>query len=64
MFSQLQFTRRQNYDSTAESICMNRFLTIARGNEATLEEAQWNHDCEQSIREECKGYEDSQRGTF
>jgi len=45
MFSQLQFTRRQNYDSTEESICMNRFLTIARGNEATLDEAQGNHDC-------------------
>jgi hypothetical protein len=64
MISQLQFTRRKNYDSTEDSICMGCFLVVARGNEASLEEAERSHDCEQAIRDECRRYEDSQRGTF
>jgi hypothetical protein len=43
---------------------MSCFLIVARGNEAILEKAERNHDCEQAIRDECKRYEDSQRGTF
>jgi hypothetical protein len=54
MISQLQFTRRKNYDSTEDSICMSCFLTVARGSEATLEEAERNHDCQRSIRERCQ----------
>lgn len=64
MISQEFFTRRKNYDSTEDSICMNCFLTVARGNEANLDEAERKHDCERAIREEFTRYEDSQRGTF
>jgi hypothetical protein len=64
MIAQLQFTRRMNYDSTEDSICMNCFLKIARGDEATLEDAEEKHDCEQAIQEECTRHENSQRGTF
>lgn len=39
----------KNYDSTEDSICMNCFLTVARGNESSLEEAEQKHDCEQAI---------------
>ena len=54
MISQVQFARRRNYDSTEDSICMNCFLIVARGNEATLEEAERRRDCEQAIRDECR----------
>jgi hypothetical protein len=64
MITQLQFNRRQNYDSTEDSICMSCFLRIARGDEATLEDAEEKHNCEQAILEECARHEDSQRGTF
>ena len=64
MISDVAFTRRQNYDSTVDSICMNCFLTVARGSEATLEDAEQKHDCDQAIMDECTRYENSQRGTF
>lgn len=50
MISQVQFTRRKNYDFTEDSICMNCFLIVARGKEGTLEEAERKHDCEQAER--------------
>jgi len=64
MITQLQFTRRMNYDSSEDSICTSCFLKIARGDEATLEEAEEKHNCERAIEEECARHEDSQRGTF
>jgi hypothetical protein len=64
MISDVAFTRRRTYDSTEVSICMICFLTVARGKEATLGDAEQKHDCERAIRDECTRYEDSQRGTF
>jgi hypothetical protein len=64
MIADIPFTRRKNYDSTEESICMNCFLTVARGSEATLEDAEKHHNCERAIMDECTRYENSQRGTF
>ena len=64
MIAEIAFTRQTNYDSTEDSICMNCFLTVARGTKASLEEAERKHDCEQAILDECRRYEDSQRGTF
>jgi hypothetical protein len=64
MISDVVFIRRKNYDSTEASTCMSCFLSVARGNEATLEEAEQKHDCERAIREECTRHENSQRGTF
>ena len=64
MIAEVTFTRQKNYDSTEDSICMNCFLTVARGNESSLEEAEQKHDCEQAIRDECRRHEDSQRGTL
>ena len=64
MISDVAFTRRQNYDSTVDSICMSCFLTVARGKEATLGQAEQEHDCERAIMDECTRYENSQRGTF
>lgn len=60
MISQVQFTRRKNYDSTEDSICMNCFLIVARGKEGTLEEAERKHNCEQAIRDECRRHEGQQ----
>ena len=62
--SEAPFVRRKNYDSTEVSICMSCFLTINRGNEETLEDAEQKHDCDRAIQEECARYENSQRGTF
>jgi hypothetical protein len=64
MISDLAFTHRQNYDSTEVSICMSCFLTVARGTESTLEQAEQKHDCERAILDECTRHEDSLRGTF
>lgn len=64
MISDVTFTRRKNYDSTEDSICMNCFLTVVRGNEASLEEAEQKHDCERAVMDECSRYENSQQGTF
>ena len=57
MISEAVFTHRQNYDSTEDSICMTCFLTVARGNEVTLEDAEEKHDCERAIMDECARYE-------
>ena len=64
VISQVLFSRRTNYDSTEESICMHCLLTVARGYGETLDEAERNHDCEQAIIDECRRFEASQRGTF
>jgi hypothetical protein len=64
VISQVLFSRRKNYDSTEESICMHCLLTVARSHAETLEEAERNHDCEEAIIVECRRWENTQRGTF
>jgi hypothetical protein len=67
MISDVVFTRRVNYDSTVDSICLTCYLTVARGTEATVGQAEQEHDCERSIKAECdraRRYEISQQGTF
>ena len=53
MISAAPFIHRKNLDSTHESICMECFLTVARGSEAELRAAEENHDCEEAILTEC-----------
>jgi hypothetical protein len=53
MISEAPFIHRKNLDSTHESICMTCFLTVARGREAELRDAEENHDCERAILREC-----------
>jgi hypothetical protein len=58
MISDRTFTRRKKYDSTEDSICMNCFLTVTWGNEASLDEAEQRHDCDQAAIDKYIRYED------
>jgi hypothetical protein len=51
MVSQLEFSCRKKYDSTEDSIWMNCFLTVARGNEETLEDVEQKHNFERARME-------------
>jgi hypothetical protein len=62
MIPQVQFIRRTISDSTQDSICMICFLTVGRGSETDLIEAERNHECERSIQMECALSEQFQYG--
>jgi len=53
IISKRPFTRRTNFDSTQDSICMTCFLLVASGSELELRESELNHDCELAIQLEC-----------
>lgn len=62
MIPKVPFIRRDNYDSTQYSICMICFLTLGRGSERDLSEAEQNDDCNRSIQKECARSEQFQYG--
>ena len=62
MISLAPFVRRNNPDSTQDSICTTCFLTVCRESvsQSELLAAEQRHNCNRAIQAECAHYQDSQ----
>ena len=64
MATTVSFVRRENRDSTVDSICLKCYQTIVKANyEAELVSAEEKHNCLPLDLDDAR-YRDSQRGTF